>query len=154
MGSIESEKLFKDFEELKAAMDVKTAKSFNMELLERIIKRVDSFAPECEECSKTLKELEEHINRLKVKQGNFDKNDFRENSAKMNNIISHLQKQHKLITEGTYLGTYMCFGVSIGVVFGLTIFHNLALGMPIGMCLGIALGSAMDADAKKKEKTI
>jgi hypothetical protein len=154
VGYSESEKLLKDFRELKTAMDVKTAKNFNMELLERIIKRVDSFAPECQECSKTMKELEEHINKLNAKQGSFNKNDFKENSAKMNNIISHLTKQHKLITEGTYLGTYMCFGISIGVVFGLTIFHNLALGMPIGMCLGIALGSSMDADAKKKGKTI
>lgn len=154
MGNSESEKLLKDFEELKAAMDVKTAKSFNMELLERIIKRVDSFAPECQECSKALKELEEHINRLKGKQGSYDKNDFKENSIKMNNIISHLQKQHKLITEGSYLGIYMCFGISIGLLFGLALFHNLALGMPIGMCLGMALGSALDADAKKKGMTI
>lgn len=154
MGNSESEKLLKDFEELKADMDIKTAKGFNMEQLERIIKRLNSFAPECEECSKNLKVLEEHINRLKAKQGSYDKNDFKENNVKMNNIISHLQKQHKLITEGTYLGTYMCFGVSIGVVFGLTIFHNLALGMPIGMCLGMALGSALDADAKKKGMTI
>ena len=154
MGNSEAEKLLRDLEELKAGLDVKTVKSLNLELHERIIKRADSFSHECEECNKTLKELEEHINKLKVKQGSFDKNDFKENNAKMNNIISHLQKGHKLITEGTYLGTYMCLGISIGMVFGLTLFKNIALGMPIGMCLGIALGSSMDADAKKKGKTI
>lgn len=154
MGNNEFEKLLIDFEELKASIDVQTAKKLNLELFERIIKRVNSFSPDCEECSQTLKELEDHINKLKAKQGRFDKNDFKQNSTKTNDIISHLEKQHKLVTEGTYLGVYMSLGMSIGLVFGLTVFHNLALGMPIGMCLGIALGASLDADAKKKGMTI
>jgi arginyl-tRNA synthetase len=150
----EFEKLLIDFKEFKTSIYGQTAKKLNLELFERIIKRLDSFSPECEECSKTLKELEGYISKLKVKQDRFDKNDFKENNTKINNIISHLEKQHKLVREGTYLGAYMCFGISIGLVFGLNVFHNLALGMPIGMCLGMALGTSLDADAKKKGKTI
>jgi hypothetical protein len=148
------EKILKDFEELKAGMDGQTVKKLNLDILERIIKRVVAFSPDCEECRRIAMELDEHINKLREKKDRLDKNDFKHNQIKINDVTAHLQKQHKLVTEGSYTSIYMCFGMSIGVVFGLTVFHNIALGIPIGMCLGLAIGASMDADAKKKGMTI
>lgn len=75
-------------------------------------------------------------------------------NTKVNKFSTHLQKQHKLLPQGHYLGIYMSLGVSIGVVFGLTIFDNIALGIPIGIGMGIAIGTGLDADAKKKGQTL
>lgn len=149
-----TEKLLKDIEELKANVDSKTAKMLDLDLFHRIIKRLGSFSVECEECSQSLNELENYIMQLKAKQGQFENNDFRQNKIKLNTIVVHLQKNHKLVTEGQYVGIYMSLGMSIGLVFGLTVFDNIALGLPLGMCIGIAIGSGMDADAKKKGMTI
>lgn len=148
------EKLLKEIEELKTSTDIQIAKKLDLDLFERILKRLGAFSSECEECSQMLNELEEHINQLKARQGQLDKNDFNQNRSKLNSIISHLQKHHKLITEGYYVGIYMSLGMSIGLVLGLTVFDNIALGMPIGMCIGLAIGSGMDADARKKGMTI
>ncbi|WP_234028562.1 hypothetical protein [Lentibacillus sp. Marseille-P4043] len=70
--------------------------------------------------------------------------------------MSNLQKKHKLVEEGYYLGIFMSLGLSLGVVFGLTVLDIGLLGLPIGvgMCIGLAIGSGMDADAKKRGKTI
>lgn len=146
--------LLKELEELKVSVDIQTAKKLSLDLLERIIKRLGEFSPECDECSQSLNELEKYIKQLKDKQGGLDKNDLKQNSIKLNSITSHLQKQHKLVTEGCYLSIFMCLGMSIGLVFGLTIFDNIALGLPIGMGIGVAIGSGMDADAKKKGMVI
>lgn len=149
-----SEKLLKDMEELKTSLGPQTSKKLDLDLFERIIKRLESFSTECEECKRMLSNLEEYINRLKSRKEQLDKKDFRENGINLNTMISHLQSKHKLVREGQYLSIYMSLGLSIGLVFGLTIFNNIALGMPIGVCLGIAIGTSMDADAKKKGMTI
>lgn len=146
--------LLKELEELKTSIDIQTAKKLNLDLLQRIIKRLGEFSPECDECSQSLNVLEEYIKLLKDKKGQFDKNDLKQNSIKLNSITSHFQKQHKLVTEGYYLSIFMCLGMSIGLVFGLTIFDNIALGLPIGIGIGVAIGSGMDADAKKKGMVI
>lgn len=149
-----SEKLMKDIEELKSSINGQAVKKLDLDLLTRIVKKLDSISPECEKCSLTLDELEKHIKQLKDRGALLNENDFKQNKSKLNDIVSHLQKQHKLVTEGYYLGIYMSLGMSIGLVFGLLIFKNIALGLPIGMCLGIAIGSGMDADAKKKGMVI
>ncbi len=149
-----SEKLLKDIGEFKTNLDSQTLKKLDLDLFERIIKRLESFSSECLECSQMLGSLDEHFNRLKSRKGQLYKMDFRDNGIKLNTIISHLQTKHKLVSEGQNLGIYLPLGLCIGLVFGMTIFDNIALGMPIGMCLGIAIGSSMDADAKKKGMTI
>lgn len=154
MGNGGSNELLNSIRGLKAGMDEKTAKRLDLYLLERIIKRLDSFSNEFEECRKNLMELKEHINRLKGKQGKFDKKDFKENSTKIYKMISHLQNKHKLVTEGYYMSIFMCLGMSIGIVFGLAIFKNIDIGMPMGICFGTLLGICLDADAKKKGKII
>ncbi|HSQ87815.1 hypothetical protein [Romboutsia sp.] len=144
------EKLINNLEELKQEIGDKNTKLFNLILLERIIKRLISFNYNCKECKKYTIDLNNHINKLKEKHGQFNKRDFKEHKSKINGIISHLQKEHKLVTEGYYVGIYMSMGISLGLVFGLLLFDNIALGLPIGLSIGVAIGSSKDADAKKK----
>lgn len=118
----------------------------------RIVQRLASFSTDCDTCKRSFTELEEHILQLRNKKLTLkETNNYKQ---KLKSISTHLQKQHKLLPQGHYLGIYMSLGVSIGVVFGLTIFDNIALGIPIGIGMGIAIGTGLDADAKKKGQTL
>lgn len=62
-------------------------------------------------------------------------------------IINYTSKQFK------ELETYMPIGLSLGVTFGI-IFDNISMGISLGFSFGAVLGIIMDADAKKKGRTI
>ena len=94
-----------------------------------------------------LIQIKDNIDRL-------DDTNLKQYKQLINGITSHLQNQHKLVQEGHYLAIFMSLGMSLGVVFGLTIFDNIGLGIPIGVSMGLAIGAGLDADAKKRGKTI
>src|SRR5690606_1667397 len=104
----------------------------------------------------SLHELQLIITALQQSEQPLESSAAKDLSSKLNEIKSYLQKQHKLIPEGFYMSVYMPLGTSLGLVFGLALFDfdNIALGLPIGLCLGIAVGTSLDADAKKKGKSI
>jgi hypothetical protein len=154
MDSEQFENLNRDLREFTDIIDSQKAKQLDLEMFNRIIKRLHSFSQECEECNIHLNDLSVHIKELKNRSAQLDDRDFKNHKTKINNIISHLQNKHHLVTEGHYLSIYMSFGMSIGLLFGMLIFDNLALGLPLGTALGIAIGSGVDADAKKKGKTL
>lgn len=129
-------------------------KSLNIDKCERVIEKLDSFSTNCEECQAQLLELKNLFLHLKANGNQLGNNEYKQTKQLINNIVSHLQKKHKLLPEGYYLSIFMSVGISLGVVFGLTIFDNIGLGIPVGMTMGIAIGIAMDEDAKKKGKTI
>ncbi|WP_407270348.1 hypothetical protein [Radiobacillus sp. PE A8.2] len=131
-----------------------TAKKLGLDQCERIITRLDHFSVECHHCQQYLNELESHIKQLKDNTAP-NKADVKVHTQKIAGIIAHLQKQHKIVTEGYYLGIYMSLGTSLGLVFGLLLFpDNFALGLPIGIGTGVAIGAGLDADAKKKGLTL
>lgn len=148
------DRILQTLEELKATTGPKEAKRLDMAKVGRLIHRLDAFAGECPQCNEDLSELHDHILQLKETNITTDKTKVKAFTSKLNGISSHLQKVHKLIPEGYFMSLYMSIGISLGVAFGLTLMDNLALGMPIGMAIGIAVGSGMDADAKKKGRTI
>jgi hypothetical protein len=119
-----------------------------------VIKRLGTFEHHCKECEKYLLELNAHLEKLKSKQGQFEKIDLKEHQGLVNKVISHLQREHKLVREAYYVGIFMLFGSSIGLAFGMLLFDNLALGLPIGVGVGVAIGAALDADARKKNLVI
>lgn len=146
--------LIQELEKVKNNLTPHDAKKLDVDLIERMIIRLNSFSPDCEACRQLFLEMERELERLNAKQGLMEKVDLKQHDQMKNKIISHLQKEHKLVTKGLYLSIYMSLGMSIGLVFGMLIFDNLALGLPIGMVLGMAIGSGLDADAKKKGLTI
>lgn len=149
-----NERLMEELVELKAYIDDKLAKKLDLEQLERIIKKLSSFSPECEECNRKLNEVERHINELRKRNGQLSNEDFKQHNRIIGNIKDHMHKAHNIVAGGYYLGIYMSLGMSVGLVFGMLVFDNIALGLPIGMCLGMAIGSGLDEDAKKKGKSL
>ena len=153
MESDHLKRLHRNIEVLKSILTDKEVKKLDFDLLQRVIMRLNSF--DCNECGRYLQEIDEHTKMLIEKGNPVDKSDFKEYHKKISGIISHLEKEHKLVREGYYMSVYMSIGMSIGLVFGLAVFeNNIALGLPIGMSIGIAIGSGLDADAKKKGRII
>ncbi len=140
--------------ELKTIDNKKSSAKLDLNKCERLAEKLASLSKDCHECQQHLKEFNEHFIQLNQKKDQIDKADLKKHTQFIHHICSHLQKQHNLFPEGYYMGIYMSIGISLGIVFGLTIFDNIALGIPIGMCLGIAIGTGLDADVKKKGKTI
>jgi hypothetical protein len=148
------DKLVNELGKLKEGLGEKQVKQLNLKLLERAIIRMGSYSKDCKECEKFLTVLKDHIKNLKKKNGQFGKEDMKEHRRQLDLMISHLQKDHKLVTEGYYVSMYMMMGSGVGLVLGLITFNNPGLGLPIGLCLGLAIGAALDASAKKKGQTI
>ncbi|KPU44464.1 hypothetical protein OXPF_19580 [Oxobacter pfennigii] len=144
------DKFLHDFTVLKKQLGDKEVKKFNLEFLKRAAVRMNSFSNTCETCEKHMEELAIFVEYLSTKSDFLEKQDQKEYQRRVNDIVTHLTKAHKLVTEGHYLSIGIALGLCFGLVFGQTLFDNLSLGMPIGMCIGLAMGSGMDADAKKK----
>lgn len=136
---------------LNGKMDDKLVKSLELDLLERIIGRLHSF--DCAACTEFLSELNTHIAYFE-QHDDPEKQQVKEYRKTIADIKAHLQKEHNLVLEGFYMSIFMSVGMSIGLTLGLTLFDNLALGLPIGMSIGLAVGVGLDADMKKKGRTI
>ncbi|MFS0673513.1 hypothetical protein [Ornithinibacillus sp. 179-J 7C1 HS] len=137
--------------EIKTLADEKTATKLELDKCNRIVERLASFSPDCEECEQLFPVMEKHVFEMREQIKHIDSFDSQQHRQIITSISSHLTKQHKLITSGYYLSIYMSLGTSLGLMFGLLFLDNIALGLPIGLCIGLGIGSSLDADAKKKD---
>ena len=136
----------------KDTLNKKDYKKYKLDLLQRIAKRVDSFSSLCGECQKFQQEitrLTEDLRNLSL----LSKENLKSYFKTIGNITKHLQKQHKLVTEGHYIGIWMAIGAGIGVAIGAAL-GNPGIGPAIGIALGVAVGSYLDKKAKKEGKVI
>lgn len=122
-------------------------------MTERIILRLDSFS-ECNECKAFINEFTLVIEKLKK---DLLINPNKKYTVLIKKVLVHLQKNHKLITQGYYTNTYMALGIGFGLPFG-AIFSQLlgqtafiGIGLPLGIGFGMSIGSSLDIKAKKKD---
>jgi len=122
-------------------------------LLLRITKRVDGFSTTCGECQ-TFKQ---EITVLTGELGNLIQMPNKENRKSylktINNLVKHLKKQHKLVTEGQYMGMWSGIGPALGIAIGATL-DNSGIGVAIGVVIGLAIGRYLDNKAKKEGRVI
>jgi len=133
-------------------------KKYQLDLLLRIAKRAAGYSPDCGECQN----FRGIITKLTEDLG--DLHSFKEKRKGYFKVIEiftkHLQKSHKLITEGKNTKTWTIIGLLIGgFVLGTLLkasgmsmgFSN---GLIIGFVIGIAIGITLDTIAKKRGKVI
>ena len=136
----------------KATLTKKEYKKYKLDLLLRIAQRVDSFSSICGECQMFQPEitrLTEELRNLSLMSKESRKNYFKT----LGTITKHLQKEHKLVTSGHYIGIWMTIGTAIGVAIGAAL-GNPGAGPAIGIALGVAVGSYLDRKAKKEGRVI
>ena len=136
----------------KDTFSKKDSKKYKLDLLLRLTKRVDEFSATCGECQTFQPEI------TKLAEGlyyvfNISKEERKSYFKTISNITKHLQKKHKLVTEGQYMGMWTGIGIAIGAALG-AIFDNPGAGTAIGIAIGLAIGRYMDNKAKKEGKFI
>ena len=139
----------------KDTLSQKDQKKYKLDLLLRIIRRVDDFSAACGECHLSQSEITKLIEDLGylLQMPNPDKEKRKSYFKTINNVTKHLQKSHKLVTEGYYLGIGTAIGVGIGAVIGAAL-GNSGAGTGIGVALGLAIGKYLDDKAKKEGRII
>ena len=131
----------------------KISKKYKLDLLLRVASRVDEFSSDCGECQI----FQQEVTTLAQDLGNLiqlpGKERRKSHINKINNIVKHLKKEHKLITEGYYRGMGMIMGPAIGTGIGAAL-DNISVGIGIGIAIGIVIGNYMDKKAEKEGKVI
>jgi len=143
----------KQIDLLKGTSSEKDYKKYKLRLLLCIAERVARFYPECGQCQI----FQQDISTLVQDIGNLtqlpDKDRKKSYFKTIDNITKHLQKQHKLVNEGYYIGIGMAIGSGIGVALGAAL-EKVGGGIPIGVGTGLAIGTALDAKAKKDDRIL
>lgn len=151
--SIWYEKTIKEISPYRDTLSKSDVKKYKLDLLMRVIKRVDSFSGMCGQCQLFQPEITELAQNL----GNLiqvpNKEQRRDYFKAIDNIVKHLQTEHKLVNEGQYFGLWMTVGTGVGTALGIAT-GNTAIGAAIGIVLGLAIGAYMDRKAKAEGKII
>jgi len=136
----------------KDSLSKKDYKKYKLDFLLRLATRIDSFSSLCGKCQM----FQPEITRLTGDLQNISlmsKENRKSYFKTIGNITKHLQKQHKLVTAGYYLGICMSIGTGVGIVIGAAL-GNPGIGPAIGVALGVAVGSYLDRKAKKEGRVI
>lgn len=147
------ESIAKEVNVLKDTLNEKDYKKYKLNLLLCVAKRIAEFSPECGQCQL----LRQDVTTLVHDVGNLVQMTDREKRKtyfkSVKRIVGHLQKQHKLVTEGYYMGIGVAIGTGIGVALGIAM-DEVGGGIPIGIGIGVAIGAALDAKARKEGRVL
>ena len=143
---------------LKNTLDQKDYRRFRLDSLSSVAQRIDQFSSECTQCMS----FREDVDRLTNNAGGLAQADDKERRKSylsdankiMNKMIGHLQKQHKLVADGYYIGMLMALGAAFGLTVGAVAFDNQSIGIAIGVGVGVAIGAALDAKARKEDRIL
>ena len=135
------------------SLSKKDLKKYKLDLLLRVAGKVDGFSATCQECQAFQKE----ITQLAQEASNLiqlpDKDKLKSHFRTIANIVKHLQKTHKLISQGQYLGIGLTIGTGVGMALG-NVMGSTTLGIAIGIVLGLAVGAYLDRKAKAEGRII
>jgi len=123
------------------------------DLLLRIAKRVADFSTQCGQCQMFQQDITTLTKELSYLPQTQNKEAQKRYFKTIGNITKHLQKQHKLVTKGHYIGTAMAIGAGTGVALGAAL-DNAAIGPALGVTIGLAIGSYLDKKAEKEGRVI
>lgn len=134
----------------KDTLSEKDYRKYKLDLLLCLARRVDSYSALCSECQSRKQEITALTNDLanlslmskEAKKGYF---------KAIGDITKHLQKQHKLVTEGQYIGIGMAIGSGVGVALSAAL---EGAGLPLGIGIGAAFGYYLDNKAKREGRLI
>jgi len=121
-----------------------------------LARRVADFSAECGECQLLQPEiftLAQNLSNLVHLPKQTAKEARRRYFKTIKQITKHLQKKHKLVTEGYYKGIWMAIGPGISLALGAAL-GNPGVGAGIGIAIGLAIGSYLDKKAQKEGRVI
>ena len=151
--SVWYDRVTKEISPYRDTLSKSDAKKYKLDLLMRIIKRIDVFSSYCGECQTFQSEITGLIQNL----GNLvqipNREERRSYLKAIDNMVKHLQTEHKLINEGQYFGLWMTIGAGAGTALGIAL-GSTSVGIALGTALGLIIGAYMDRKAKAEGKVI
>ena len=150
------EDIAKEIGRLKDWLSQKDYKKYKLDLLLRIAGRVDVFSAACSECQAfqpEIKRLVQDLNNFAQLPKQVAKEERKRYFRQISDMVKHLQKQHKLVTEGYYMGIGIAIGMAVSAGIG-TALGNPGAGTGIGIALGLVIGKYLDNKAKKEGRVI
>jgi len=139
--------------ELSNTLSQKDYKKYKLDLFLCVAQRVDEFSSVCTECRLFQQDIMSLARDMSNLVQTADKEGRKAYFKALNKVIGHLQRQHKLVTEGYYAALCMALGSGLGVAIGAAM-DNIGAGMAIGIGFGIAIGALLDAKAKKEGRIL
>ena len=146
-------RIIKKISSYKDTLSKKDYKKYKLDLLMRVARRVDGFSAYCGQCQLFQQDITGLTTELGLLTQMPSKEGVKSYSKKISSMVKHLQKQHKLVSEGHYMGIGAGMGVAIGTALGAAM-DNTGAGTGIGTTIGIAVGSYLDNKAKKEDRII
>ncbi|MFC2050982.1 hypothetical protein ACFLTN_07405, partial [Chloroflexota bacterium] len=143
----------KRISQIKNTLSQKDCKKYKLDLLSCVAQRVDEFSSGCTECHMFQQDITSLTKDMSNLVQTADKERRKAYFKALNKVIGHLQKQHKLVTEGYYSALCMALGSGLGVAIGAAM-DNIGTGMAIGVGFGIFIGALLDAKAKKEGRIL
>jgi len=138
---------------LKDTLSERDYRKYKLRLLLCLAERIAQFRQECGQCQI----LQPDISALVQEVGNVIRLSNRERKKSyfksIADITNHLQKQHKLVSEGYYAGIGIAIGSGIGVALG-AVLDQFGGGIPIGIVLGLVIGTVLDAKARREGRIV
>ena len=138
---------------LKSTLSEADYKKYKLSLILCIAERVAQFGYECGQCQLFKHDIPTLIQGIGNLIQMHDKERQKSYFKSIDRITNHLQKQHKLVNEGYYMGIGIAIGSGIGVALGVAL-ERVGLGIPIGVAIGLSIGAALDAKAKREGRII
>ncbi|MFC1962222.1 hypothetical protein ACFLWN_04180 [Chloroflexota bacterium] len=139
------------------ALSEKEAKKLKLDLVLKIVGRVDQFSDTCGECQLIQQEMKSLVGGL----GNFTQFPGREARRQyhrsVGNFLKHLQKEHKLVRPGYYMGIWSGIGFGFGAAIGVALEQlglSAGIGTVLGIMLGLVIGRYLDKKAKQEDRVI
>jgi hypothetical protein len=137
----------------QSSLSKKEQKKYQLDLLQRVTRRVAGFYDECGECQLFQQEITAYVNELGNMVQLSDNISRKRYAKRLKQTVRHLQSQHKLVPKGYYVGIWTSIGTGIGVAIGAGM-GTVGAGIPIGIGIGVAIGMMLDAKAKREDRVI
>jgi len=143
----------KQIDLLKETLGIGKDKRYRIEMLQCLANRIEQFSSECGQCQMFKQDVVTLVQDVSNISQTPNREGRKQYFKSMNKAIGHLQRQHKLVTEGYYTGICMAIGSGIGVAIGAAM-DSVASGIPIGVGIGVVFGAALDLKAQKEDRIL
>ncbi|MCD4829535.1 MAG: hypothetical protein K8R90_08940 [Candidatus Cloacimonetes bacterium] len=125
-------------------------KRYSLDLLPRIIARLEENAPECETCRQLAQDSDYMLSLLpQIPNSRAERRTFKRRLKKMEN---HLLKAHRIVREGYYLAICAGIGASFGAALIAATDNPGFVG--VGVALGVGIGATLDKKARDESRVL
>ncbi len=125
----------------------KEIKRYNLDIVPRIIDRMEGLQSECQECAEFLHKVPELTALLPdIRNDRLKRKQLRRLRNKME---QHLASKHEIVRKGHHAGTFMFLGMMFGIIF-----MDKGAGIAIGLAVGLAIGAGLDKKAEKEGRVL